>query len=106
ARWRMSVGPRSRAMSVPALVEEVRPGAARGRVAPRDVVQAPPDLRLGVGAPVRSVGGHLVAREGLRDAVGAGAGVVRGVAPAGLTRPQVVEAQPLVAGPAVDLARE
>src|SRR5690606_23081279 len=106
ARLRMSVGPRRRATSVPALRREVRPRAARGAVAAGDVRQAPADLRVGVGGPVGAERGHLVAGKRLRDAIGAGGAVVRGVTPAGLARPQVVQAQPLVAAPAVQLARK
>src|SRR5690606_443148 len=110
ARARISAGPSSgefgltraslRGGSVPVLAEEVTPRAARGGVAAGDVGQAPLDLRLRVGAPVVAELGHLAAREGLRDAVGA-RGLVVGVdPPAALLLPQCDEALELVVAPA------
>src|SRR5579862_4795483 len=70
------------------------PGAARTSVNPLDIAQAPPDLGGRVGLPVRARAGHLAARQGLRDAVGA-AGVLRVVDPAALPVPQVHQAAEL-----------
>src|SRR5690606_13516465 len=79
----------------------VLPGGARRAVPPVDVDEAPDDLRLVVGAPVRADGRHLAAGQRLRDAVRAAGCVVRVRAPAGLAVPQRRQAPLLtVAGPA------
>src|SRR4029453_4756387 len=83
--WRRSCGPEVR--SVPAVGLRVGPGVAGAAVRVLDVVQPPLDLGDRVGAPVRSVLGHPVARERLRDAVRARGRVVGVVLPARLAGP-------------------
>src|SRR3954447_21581385 len=84
--------------SVPAGALLVGPGGAGGSVAVTDVAQAPADLGLGIALPVGTGRGHLRARQRLRDAVGGG-GRVGGVhVPAGLLRPDVVQAAELRGG--------
>ena len=73
---------------------------ARGAVAALDVVQAPLDLRGGVGLPVVAELRHLVAGQRLRDAIRAGALVLGHVVPAGLLGPQLVQAGHLAEGEA------
>src|SRR5690606_38695979 len=65
------------------------------------VAQAPADLGGRVGLPVRAGAGHLAARQGLRDAVGARGGVLRVGVPVALALPEGLQAAPLVAAPAV-----
>src|SRR5690606_17027260 len=97
-----STRPRVIAMSVPVVRLEVCPRPLRAAVPGLDVVQTPADLRLRVGAPVLTGGRHLRPGQRLRDAVGAAAGVLGLVVPAGLTGPQLLEGSPLVVGaPAV-----
>src|SRR5690349_7550047 len=90
--------------SVPADRLRVRPRAARRSVPAADVAETPADLGRGVRLPVRARASHLASGQRLRDAVGAAAGVVGAVVPAGLLVPQRDEAGELVAAPAV--ARE
>jgi hypothetical protein len=71
------------------------PGVAGGVVPSRDVVEAPEDLRDGVGAPVVAELGHLVPGVGLRDAVGADR-VLGEFVPVGLLVPQQFQARELV----------
>ena len=72
----------------------VGPGQAGGAVLALDVVLAPADLGLRAGEPVRSRGGHLGTRAGLRDPVGAGR-IPGQFVPLALARPDVVEAAEL-----------
>src|SRR5690606_18289546 len=84
---------------VPALRDRVGPGGARRAVPTLDVTEAPGDLGDRVRPPVRAHGRHLRARQRLRDAVRARAGVVGVDAPVALLRPQLVEARELVVAP-------
>src|SRR4051794_16165268 len=76
---------------VPAGALRVRPRPARGAVPPLDVAEAPLDLGRRVRLPVRRDRGHLAARQGLRDAVRAAAGVGGVRVPAALPLEQLVQ---------------
>src|ERR1700761_5344865 len=71
-----------------------RPGPAGVVVAGLDVAEAPGDLGGRAGLPVRTGRGHLAAREGLRDAVGAAAGVGGRLAPVALVVPHGEQRRP------------
>src|SRR5690606_29724999 len=89
-----STGTRRR--SVPAVGLPELPGRLRTAVPVLDVAQSPADLGGGVGLPVGAGGGHLVARQRLRDAVRAGSRVVRLVVPPTLAAPERVQRRHLV----------
>src|SRR5579875_2108950 len=84
---------------VPAVRFLVRPGTAGRAVQALDVLQAPANLRGGVGFPVGARAGHLRAGHGLGDAVRT-IGIRCGDAPAALPRPERVEAAELAGRPA------
>src|SRR5689334_16844662 len=77
---------------VPTHVLRVAPRAARGAVATLDVAETPLDLSGRVGLPVAAGRGHLLARQGLRDAVRTRAAVLGLVVPAAFPLPQLLEA--------------
>src|SRR5262249_6388488 len=81
--------------SVVAEIHFVPPGTARRAIDGLDIAKPPPDLGCRVGLPVRARRGHLVAWQGLRDAVGTGSRVLRVHVPGALALPQVVQAGPL-----------
>ena len=77
------------------------PGRARPAVPALDVAQAPADLGGGVAAPALAGAGHLAARHGLRDAVGARVRILGVLVPAAFPVPQLVQRGPLALAPAV-----
>src|SRR5215217_1004472 len=72
------------------------PSLARRAIPVLDVVQPPLDLGGRVGLPVVAEGGHLAARQRLRDTIGARRTVVGLVVPVALAGPQLVQAWHLI----------
>ena len=76
------------------------PCAAGGSIGVLDVLQAPLDLGLSAGLPIRPGAAHPGAGQRLRYAVGAAASVIGGHAPAAFLLPQRIQAAELAGRPA------